>query len=81
VLYATGLRVFRREVAGLELDFSLKQLSPHRRSFGRWVFYFLDGARSPSGKARACKAFIGGSIPPRASNIFEGEYGFEPEGF
>src|SRR5882762_1331120 len=25
-------------------------------------------ARSPSGKAKVCKTFIGGSIPPRASN-------------
>jgi hypothetical protein len=24
-------------------------------------------ARSPSGKAKVCKTFIGGSIPPRAS--------------
>ena len=24
--------------------------------------------RSPSGKAKVCKTFIGGSIPPRASN-------------
>ncbi len=29
-------------------------------------------ARSPSGKAKVCKTFIGGSIPPRASNIFLG---------
>jgi hypothetical protein len=28
----------------------------------------LEGARSPSGKAKVCKTFIGGSIPPRASN-------------
>ena len=28
----------------------------------------LDEARSPSGKAKVCKTFIGGSIPPRASN-------------
>jgi hypothetical protein len=27
-------------------------------------------ARSPSGKAKVCKTFIGGSIPPRASNFF-----------
>src|SRR6266404_1011910 len=27
-------------------------------------------ARSPSGKAKVCKTFIGGSIPPRASKIF-----------
>ena len=26
-------------------------------------------ARSPSGKAKVCKTFIGGSIPPRASNL------------
>jgi hypothetical protein len=30
----------------------------------------VDGARSPSGKAKVCKTFIGGSIPPRASNFF-----------
>ncbi len=27
-------------------------------------------ARSPSGKAKVCKTFIGGSIPPRASNSY-----------
>jgi hypothetical protein len=27
-------------------------------------------ARSPSGKAKVCKTFIGGSIPPRASILF-----------
>jgi hypothetical protein len=27
-------------------------------------------ARSPSGKAKVCKTFTGGSIPPRASNLF-----------
>jgi thiol-disulfide isomerase/thioredoxin len=32
----------------------------------------LLGARSPSGKAKVCKTFIGGSIPPRASKIFAG---------
>ena len=26
-------------------------------------------ARSPSGKAKICKTFIGGSIPPRASKF------------
>ena len=26
-------------------------------------------ARSPSGKAKVCKTFIGGSIPPRASKF------------
>ena len=26
-------------------------------------------ARSPSGKAKVCKTFIGGSIPPRASKV------------
>jgi hypothetical protein len=31
---------------------------------------FRTGARSPSGKAKVCKTFIGGSIPPRASNFF-----------
>src|SRR6266850_3091335 len=30
-------------------------------------------ARSPSGKAKVCKTFIGGSIPPRASKIFSQE--------
>jgi hypothetical protein len=30
----------------------------------------FNGARSPSGKAKVCKTFIGGSIPPRASNFF-----------
>ena len=36
---------------------------------------FLSGrmggskARSPSGKAKVCKTFIGGSIPPRASKF------------
>ena len=31
-------------------------------------------ARSPSGKAKVCKTFIGGSIPPRASKarLFHG---------
>ena len=33
---------------------------------GLFAFY---GARSPSGKAKVCKTFIGGSIPPRASKI------------
>ena len=39
---------------------------------------FLSGrmippeARSPSGKAKVCKTFIGGSIPPRASNFPSG---------
>jgi hypothetical protein len=28
----------------------------------------VSEARSPSGKAKVCKTFIGGSIPPRASN-------------
>jgi hypothetical protein len=32
-------------------------------------------ARSPSGKAKVCKTFIGGSIPPRASKI-ENKRGF-----
>jgi hypothetical protein len=27
----------------------------------------VSEARSPSGKAKVCKTFIGGSIPPRAS--------------
>src|SRR5579871_1681129 len=31
---------------------------------------FLSGARSPSGKAKVCKTFIGSSILPRASNAF-----------
>jgi hypothetical protein len=31
---------------------------------------FRPKARSPSGKAMVCKTIIGGSIPPRASNIF-----------
>jgi hypothetical protein len=31
----------------------------------------LSGARSPSGKAKVCKTFIGGSIPPRASKVFD----------
>src|SRR5208282_2600133 len=29
----------------------------------------VNGARSPSGKAKVCKTFIGGSIPPRASKL------------
>jgi hypothetical protein len=36
---------------------------PGRQS-GRIV---ASEARSPSGKAKVCKTFIGGSIPPRAS--------------
>jgi hypothetical protein len=38
---------------------------------GRYHHPFIDsyGARSPSGKAKVCKTFIGGSIPPRASNF------------
>jgi hypothetical protein len=43
----------------------------------KWnVLAFLSGridnapeARSPSGKAKVCKTFIGGSIPPRASRF------------
>ena len=31
----------------------------------------LNVARSPSGKAKVCKTFIGGSIPPRASSFFQ----------
>ena len=31
-------------------------------------------ARSPSGKAKVCKTFIGGSIPPRASNSISLEF-------
>jgi hypothetical protein len=34
-----------------------------------WLIYIASKARSPSGKAKVCKTFIGGSIPPRASNI------------
>jgi hypothetical protein len=30
---------------------------------------FVSEARSPSGKAKVCKTFIGGSIPPRASKF------------
>jgi hypothetical protein len=30
-------------------------------------YAFVPEARSPSGKAKVCKTFIGGSIPPRAS--------------
>jgi hypothetical protein len=29
----------------------------------------VTAARSPSGKAKVCKTFIGGSIPPRASKM------------
>src|SRR6267142_1428237 len=32
-------------------------------------------ARSPSGKAKVCKTFIGGSIPPRDSKIFSQDRG------
>ena len=32
-------------------------------------YRFAVSARSPSGKAKVCKTFIGGSIPPRASNF------------
>src|SRR5713226_716701 len=32
-------------------------------------------ARSPSGKAKVCKTFIGGSIPPRASKIYSQDRG------
>jgi hypothetical protein len=31
--------------------------------------FFTKRARSPSGKAKVCKTFIGGSIPPRASKL------------
>jgi hypothetical protein len=41
----------------------LSLLSLRRASFLNTV------ARSPSGKAKVCKTFIGGSIPPRASNF------------
>src|ERR1700687_1336396 len=33
-------------------------------------FSFGSVARSPSDKAKFCKSFIGGSIPPRASKVF-----------
>ena len=39
-------------------------------SSGWYYSFFSYGARSPSGKAKVCKTFIGGSIPPRASNLF-----------
>jgi hypothetical protein len=42
--------------------------------FGSWEMgpcrSLKKGARSPSGKAKVCKTFIGGSIPPRASKLF-----------
>ena len=34
-----------------------------------WQRKFASEARSPSGKAKVCKTFIGGSIPPRASKV------------
>ena len=34
-----------------------------------YICSLLDGARSPSGKAKVCKTFIVGSIPSRASNL------------
>ena len=34
-------------------------------------FRIYPVARSPSGKAKVCKTFIGGSIPLRASKIFD----------
>jgi hypothetical protein len=34
-----------------------------------WLLTRISAARSPSGKAKVCKTFIGGSIPPRASKI------------
>ena len=41
--------------------------------FGSWKMghgiSLTNGARSPSGKAKVCKTFIGGSIPPRASSF------------
>jgi hypothetical protein len=36
-------------------------------------------ARSPSGKAKVCKTFIGGSIPPRASILTSFFFGFTPK--
>src|SRR5271169_1486197 len=38
--------------------------------YRRVVPRLCSEARSPSGKAKVCKTFIGGSIPPRASNVF-----------
>src|SRR5271169_5714061 len=35
--------------------------------YRRVVPRLCSEARSPSGKAKVCKTFIGGSIPPRAS--------------
>jgi hypothetical protein len=43
--------------------------SPHASDAMIW-FCHEHAARSPSGKAKVCKTFIGGSIPPRASNFF-----------
>src|SRR5579862_4727302 len=41
------------------------------------LFRRFEGARSPSGKAKVCKTFIGGSIPPRASNSAVAAVGLE----
>src|SRR5580693_1128792 len=43
--------------------------SPHASDAMIW-FCHEHAARSPSGKAKVCKTFIGGSIPPRASKPF-----------
>jgi hypothetical protein len=49
----------------LETNFTHRQEVPG----GVFVFAGQTKARSPSGKAKVCKTFIGGSIPPRASKI------------
>jgi hypothetical protein len=44
----------------------------HRSAVLRTPGNYSIEARSPSGKAEVCKTSIGGSIPPRASNIRSG---------
>jgi hypothetical protein len=64
------------------IEITFRRPDAHPRDIcGRWVLLFRSAqnsatrfmsyeARSPSGKAKVCKTFIGGSIPPRASNVF-----------
>jgi hypothetical protein len=53
----TGVNVKENHESGYFLELVNDKLRAHR-----------NVARSPSGKAKVCKTFIGGSIPPRASS-------------
>src|ERR1700733_14092959 len=45
-------------------------MSGGRRRHSEKFSFFPERARSPSGKEKVCKTFIGGLIPPRASNTY-----------